>query len=244
MNLLFLFFQTLFLFLGGYHLLFIFFVFFFYERKDVHYSHSSEINHAIRKLHQHLIAVCSYLETRKSAAHSSTDTSDGSIFEFEENDEMDFGDSMKHMTGSSRRVINPFESIIKNTFEIVKRAEKNKARCKLANLARMNGVGEYINEVANTDPNTRTSITFYEGGQQKHLDFPEYYVNTAMQLEIKGIICYYIARRLDEKELKEIEIKNEIKETKKQKNKNEINTSKNKELKNNTKQKRNKSTKI
>lgn len=92
---------------------------------------------------------------------------------FEENDDIDFGDSMKHMTGSKRDVINPIESIMRNTVDFIKRSEKNKAKCVLANLARMSDVGEYVTEVKNTNPNTMTHISFFENGERKYLNFQD-----------------------------------------------------------------------
>ena len=88
---------------------------------------------------------------------------------FEDNEEVDFGDSLKHMHGSTRRIINPLDSIIRNTYDFVKKAEKNKARQLLANLTRISDVGEYIEEVNNSKPNDKTTITFYENGERKYL---------------------------------------------------------------------------
>lgn len=88
---------------------------------------------------------------------------------FEDNEEVDFGDSLKHMHGSTRRIINPLDSIIRNTYDFVKKAERNKARQLLANLTRISDVGEYIEEVDNSRPNDKTTITFYENGERKYL---------------------------------------------------------------------------
>ena len=88
---------------------------------------------------------------------------------FEDNEEVDFGDSLKPMHGSTRRIINPLDSIIRNTYDFVKKAERNKARQLLANLTRISDVGEYIEEVDNSRPNDKTTITFYENGERKYL---------------------------------------------------------------------------
>lgn len=88
---------------------------------------------------------------------------------FEDNEEVDFGDSLKHMHGSTRRIINPLDSVIRNTYDFVKKAEKNKARQLLADLTRISDVGEYIEEVDNSKPNDKTTITFYENGERKYL---------------------------------------------------------------------------
>lgn len=88
---------------------------------------------------------------------------------FEDNEEVDFGDSLKPMHGSTRRIINPLDSIIRNTYDFVKKAERNKARQLLADLTRISDVGEYIEEVDNSKPNDKTTITFYENGERKYL---------------------------------------------------------------------------
>ena len=88
---------------------------------------------------------------------------------FEDNEEVDFGDSLKPMHGSTRRIINPLDSIIRNTYDFVKKAERNKARQLLADLTRISDVGEYIEEVNNSKPNDKTTITFYENGERKYL---------------------------------------------------------------------------
>lgn len=89
---------------------------------------------------------------------------------FEENENIDFGDSMKKLAGSTRDIINPIESIIHNTVDFIKKAEKNKAKCLLADLARCEGSGWLIEEVDNSKPNTKTTVTFYENGVRKYLE--------------------------------------------------------------------------
>lgn len=88
---------------------------------------------------------------------------------FDDNDKVQFGDSMKAMMGSKRDVIEPLQSIIRNTFEMMRKAEKNKAKCLLAQLARMTDVGNYIEEVNNSKPDDKTTIVFYEDGQKRYL---------------------------------------------------------------------------
>ena len=88
---------------------------------------------------------------------------------FEDNEDIDFGDSMKHIKGSLRDIVNPLESIIKNTTEFVRKAENNKARCLLADLARCDGSGYLLEEVDNNKPHDKTTIVFYEDGERKYL---------------------------------------------------------------------------
>lgn len=89
--------------------------------------------------------------------------------EFEENEKVQFGDSLKPQKGSTRKVIDPIQSIIRNTYEFVARAERNKARLSLVNLARCSGVGQLLEEVDNAEPDTKTTIKFYEDGKKKYL---------------------------------------------------------------------------
>jgi|GEM_PF-2827084 len=89
---------------------------------------------------------------------------------FDENEKNRFGDSTMKMVGSTRLVINPIESIINNTFNFLKAAEKNKAKCLLANLTRIGGLGELVEEVDASGVNT---ITYYENGTKKFLQTDE-----------------------------------------------------------------------
>ena len=88
---------------------------------------------------------------------------------FDENENKNFGDSLKALEGSTRDVIDPLESIIRNTFDFVKKAEKNKAKCLLARLAQVSDVGKYIEPVDNNKPNDDTVITYYVDGQKRYL---------------------------------------------------------------------------
>ncbi len=89
---------------------------------------------------------------------------------FEENEEIDFGDSLMKFEGSKRDIVNPIESIIHNTGEYIKKAERNKAISVLANFARCDGSGWLAEEVDNRDPNTRTQVTFRENGKVKYIE--------------------------------------------------------------------------
>lgn len=88
---------------------------------------------------------------------------------FEENEEISFGDSTRHMSGSSRDIVNPLESIIKNTYAFIKAAEKNKAKAKLGMVAKMSQVGEYIESVDNARPDDKTTITYLVDGKRVYL---------------------------------------------------------------------------
>lgn len=57
------------------------------------------------------------------------------------------GKPIKRMKGSTRDIIAPVESIIKNTYSIIINAEKNLSGQVLANLAKMKNVGAYVEHV-------------------------------------------------------------------------------------------------
>ena len=88
---------------------------------------------------------------------------------FDDNEDLNFGDSMKRRKGSNRDLISLIQTIIRNAHEMVKRAERNKVKRSIAGLARMGGFGEYVEEVSDKDPNDKTIITFFEDGAKKYL---------------------------------------------------------------------------
>jgi N12 class adenine-specific DNA methylase len=88
---------------------------------------------------------------------------------FDENEDVQWGDSLKHVSGSKRDLVNPLESIIRNTYEFIRRAEKNKAKQKVADLAKISDVGEYIQLVDDAKPDDKTVLTYYENGQKKYI---------------------------------------------------------------------------
>jgi hypothetical protein len=89
---------------------------------------------------------------------------------FDENGAVQFGDSMKSLTGSTRDVIEPLQSIIRNTYDMVRKAEKNKAKCLLANLCRLSDVGKYIDPVTHPAKDERNTIVYYVDGKKCYLE--------------------------------------------------------------------------
>ena len=89
-----------------------------------------------------------------------------SFHNLEEDDS--FGDSTKHLEGSSADPINPLDTLIHNTYEFVKAAEKNKAKKKLAKMAMRSGVGDLIEVVDHA--NGKNTIPFMDGGKRKWLE--------------------------------------------------------------------------
>jgi hypothetical protein len=67
------------------------------------------------------------------------------------------GKPIKRMTGSTRDIIAPVESILKNTYAIIINAEKNQAGQVLAKIAKMKDVGAYVESVP-TPPKLKGKI--------------------------------------------------------------------------------------
>ena len=61
--------------------------------------------------------------------------------------ELQAGKAIKRMKGSSRDIIAPIESVLKNTYSIIINAEKNLAGQVLAKIAKMKNVGAYVESV-------------------------------------------------------------------------------------------------
>lgn len=57
------------------------------------------------------------------------------------------GKPIKRMKGSTRDIIAPIEAILKNTYSIIINSEKNMAGQVLAKIAKMKGVGAYVEEI-------------------------------------------------------------------------------------------------
>ena len=90
--------------------------------------------------------------------------------EFEESEEIEFGDSMKAQTGSKRKVIDPLQSIIRNTYTTVQKSERNRCRQSLANVCRCSDVGEYIEFVDEKgSPDMNDTVVVYYKGKRKYL---------------------------------------------------------------------------
>lgn len=87
---------------------------------------------------------------------------------FEEGEDFKFEDSLKHKTGSQRSTYNPMETLTQNTYDILSRAERNKAKQQLAFYARIGEFGDIIQEVETSNPGNNV-ITFREGGKIKYL---------------------------------------------------------------------------
>ena len=89
----------------------------------------------------------------------------------------DLTNPIKRMKGSTRDIIDPIESMIRNTFAVVNAVEKNKVGLELARLANMEGAGRWVERLEGATSVPRENIvTVFENGQrvQYQLD-PELY---------------------------------------------------------------------
>lgn len=89
----------------------------------------------------------------------------------------DLANPIKRLKGSTRDIIDPVESIIKNTFAAVQAVEKNKVGLELAKLSQMEGAGALVERLTGDTRSPKENIvTVFENGErvQYQLD-PELY---------------------------------------------------------------------
>ena len=79
--------------------------------------------------------------------------------------------------GSSRNVIDPLETTVKNTYMILDRAERNKVAQLFVDLSHENGIGEYIEPVdrESSDPKNSIFTVMVDGKKQAFKTMPEFY---------------------------------------------------------------------
>lgn len=76
---------------------------------------------------------------------------------------------LKRAKGSTRDIIPPVESIVKNTIQIIGNAEKNRVALALADLAKIEGSGEFVFKV----PNNMEKITVPVKSENGEIEFSE-----------------------------------------------------------------------
>ena len=92
---------------------------------------------------------------------------------FDENEDYDFVDSLKHKKGSKRAIRDAIPILIRNTNSLIKQAERNKVKCQIAQLARCGQFGQIIAVTENSNPNPDTDVAFYEYGKKYWLNTPD-----------------------------------------------------------------------
>ncbi|MFC5775164.1 LPD38 domain-containing protein [Ectobacillus antri] len=90
---------------------------------------------------------------------------------------VDLNDPVKRMTGSSRDIIDPLESIIRNTFTTMKTAAHNKVGLQLKRLSQKEGAGGLIERLEGKQPVSKENIvTVFENGERVQYQLsPELY---------------------------------------------------------------------
>jgi hypothetical protein len=83
---------------------------------------------------------------------------------------------IKRLEGSTRDIIDPIESLVKNTFAVVNAAKKNEVGLELLKLSNVDGSGKWIERVRGDKSAKENVVTVYDKGQPVHLQLdPELY---------------------------------------------------------------------
>ncbi|WP_222127693.1 hypothetical protein, partial [Bacillus thuringiensis] len=86
---------------------------------------------------------------------------------------------VKRIEGSSRNVMDPFESIVKNTFKSMQAIERNKVGLSLADLAEKEGAGKWIERLAGDGKESvakENIVTVFRNGEKEQYQLaPELY---------------------------------------------------------------------
>ncbi|MED2783185.1 4'-phosphopantetheinyl transferase, partial [Bacillus thuringiensis] len=92
---------------------------------------------------------------------------------------VDLTNPVKRIEGSSRNVIDPFESIVKNTFKSMQAIERNKVGLALADLAEKEGAGKWIERLAGDGKASvakENIVTVFRNGEKEQYQLaPELY---------------------------------------------------------------------
>lgn len=77
------------------------------------------------------------------------------------------GDPIKAFKGSAKDIINPLESIIKNTYHFMNLAERNKVGRLFVDLARKPGLGDLIEKVSGSANSKDSTFAVWENGKKQ-----------------------------------------------------------------------------
>lgn len=80
---------------------------------------------------------------------------------------VNMGNTIQKFKGSSRDIVDPLESVISNTFRVVRAIERNKVGQSFVKLSRMKGMGDLCEEVKGTPRATDSTFYVWEGGKKK-----------------------------------------------------------------------------
>lgn len=76
-------------------------------------------------------------------------------------------DPVKAFKGSTRDIINPLESIIKNTYQFINLAERNKVGQLFVELAQKPGLGKILEEVSGSATSKDSTFSVWDRGQKR-----------------------------------------------------------------------------
>lgn len=76
-------------------------------------------------------------------------------------------DPVKQFKGSTRDIINPLESIIKNTYQFINLAERNKVGQLFVELAQKPGLGKILEEVSGSATSKDSTFSVWNRGQKR-----------------------------------------------------------------------------
>ncbi|OUB48346.1 LPD38 domain-containing protein [Bacillus thuringiensis] len=115
---------------------------------------------------------------------------------------VDLTNPVKRIEGSSRNVIDPFESMMKNTFKSIQSIERNKVGIALADLAEQEGAGKWIEKLAGDGKESvgkENIVTVFRNGEKQQYQLaPELYrAMKAMDQEITNKIIRLAAKPSD-----------------------------------------------
>ena len=79
---------------------------------------------------------------------------------------VDVSSPVKHFKGSTRDIIDPLESIVKNTFQFYNTVERNHVGRTFAKLADKNGVGQIVERVNGNKAATDNTFNVWENGEK------------------------------------------------------------------------------
>lgn len=102
---------------------------------------------------------------------------------------------VKRIKGSTRDIIDPLESLVRNTFAIINTAEKNKVGLELLRLAEYPGAGKYVEVVPGGKSKKEHVVTVYKDGEpvQLQLDPELHRLIQQMDAETSGIVIQMLS---------------------------------------------------
>lgn len=128
--------------------------------------------HTMRKMYPHYIP---FFRDMSDAGMQSF-LSDGKGF-------VDVSSPVKRFKGSTRDIIDPLESIVKNTFQFYNAVERNHVGRTFAKLADKNGVGQIVERVNGNKAKTDNTFNVWENGEKVTYETTSELIQTMRMLD-------------------------------------------------------------